>query len=95
MLESFLVEGRQDISGPEGLRGLVYGQSVTDACMSWETTEPLLHQLADAVRARAQPSPTSGDLGRASSRHHCGRRTARVGGRGSSDCSPGPGGAPS
>ena len=52
MLESFLVEGRQDISGPEGLRGLVYGQSVTDACMSWETTEPLLHQLADAVRAR-------------------------------------------
>ena len=52
MLESFLVEGRQDISGPEGLRGLVYGQSVTDACMSWETTEPLLHQLADAVRSR-------------------------------------------
>ena len=55
MLESFLVEGRQDISGPEGLRGLVYGQSVTDACMSWETTEPLLHQLADAVRSRRRP----------------------------------------
>ncbi len=52
MLESFLVEGRQDISGPEGLQGLVYGQSVTDACMSWETTEPLLHRLADAVRSR-------------------------------------------
>jgi 3-deoxy-7-phosphoheptulonate synthase len=57
MMESFLVEGRQDISGPEGLPGLVYGQSVTDACMSWETTEPLLHQLADAVRSRRALAP--------------------------------------
>ena len=49
MIESNLVEGRQDIvPGKE----LVYGQSVTDACLSWEDTEPLLDELAAAVRAR-------------------------------------------
>src|SRR5690348_2149793 len=35
MLESFLVEGRQDLDGGGPL---VYGQSITDACMNWETT---------------------------------------------------------
>ena len=49
MIESNLVEGRQDIvPGKE----LVYGQSVTDACLSWEDTVPLLDELAAAVRAR-------------------------------------------
>jgi 3-deoxy-7-phosphoheptulonate synthase len=49
MLESFLVAGRQDLVD----RGhLVYGQSVTDACLSWEMTAPLLEDLAAAVRAR-------------------------------------------
>jgi 3-deoxy-7-phosphoheptulonate synthase len=49
MLESFLVEGRQDLG-----RGmpLTYGQSITDACMSWETTVGVLDELAAAVRAR-------------------------------------------
>jgi 3-deoxy-7-phosphoheptulonate synthase len=47
MLENFLVEGRQDISGD-----LVYGQSITDACMSWEQALPLFGELAAAVRAR-------------------------------------------
>ena len=47
MLESFLVEGRQEL-GPE----LVYGQSITDECMSWETTVTVLGELAAAVRAR-------------------------------------------
>lgn len=37
MLESNLVEGRQSI-GPN----MVYGQSVTDACINWETTEELI-----------------------------------------------------
>lgn len=46
MLESHLVGGSQ----PMGDR-LVYGQSVTDACLSIEETEPLLQQLAAAVRA--------------------------------------------
>jgi 3-deoxy-7-phosphoheptulonate synthase len=47
MLESFLVEGRQDVSS-----SLVYGQSITDACLGWEQTAPLFPELADAVRAR-------------------------------------------
>jgi 3-deoxy-7-phosphoheptulonate synthase len=49
MIESFLVEGRQDQAGPAGL---VFGQSITDACLGWETTAPLLRELAAAVRAR-------------------------------------------
>ncbi len=49
MLESHLVEGRQDLK--PGAK-LTYGQSVTDACISWETTEPLLEELAAASRAR-------------------------------------------
>jgi 3-deoxy-7-phosphoheptulonate synthase len=49
MLESFLVEGRQDkVPGVE----LTYGQSITDACMSWEATEPVIESLAASVRAR-------------------------------------------
>lgn len=47
MMESFLVAGRQDF-GPRMTRG----QSVTDACLDWETTSVLLGELADAVRAR-------------------------------------------
>lgn len=51
MLESNLVEGRQDIpaSGPAGLK---YGQSVTDACISWEATVPALDLLRRGVQAR-------------------------------------------
>ncbi|KAI8986100.1 3-deoxy-7-phosphoheptulonate synthase [Trametes punicea] len=51
MIESNLVEGRQDIpvSGPAGLK---YGQSVTDACISWEQTVPVLDRLREAVRGR-------------------------------------------
>ena len=50
MLESHLLEGRQEIvSGRKGLR---YGQSVTDACMGWGTTLEVLERLAGAVRSR-------------------------------------------
>ena len=49
MMESFLVEGRQDLSGSAPLR---YGQSITDACMGWETTAGVLAELAQAVRER-------------------------------------------
>ena len=49
MLESFLVEGRQDLNDASRL---TYGQSITDACISWETTECTLDELATAVRAR-------------------------------------------
>ncbi|HEU0023255.1 MAG TPA: 3-deoxy-7-phosphoheptulonate synthase [Thermoleophilaceae bacterium] len=49
MLESFLVAGRQEL-GVEGR--LAYGQSITDACMDWDTTAEVLARLAGAVRAR-------------------------------------------
>jgi 3-deoxy-7-phosphoheptulonate synthase len=49
MLESHLVEGNQALKDP---KDLVYGQSITDACISWETTEPLLERLANAVLMR-------------------------------------------
>jgi len=48
MIESHLVEGRQDL----GKGALVRGQSITDACVSWQTTVPMLDELAAAVRAR-------------------------------------------
>lgn len=49
MLESHLVEGRQDVV--EG-SPLTYGQSITDACISWSNTELVLEDLASAVRQR-------------------------------------------
>jgi 3-deoxy-7-phosphoheptulonate synthase len=49
MLESFLVEGRQDLDGDGPL---VYGQSITDACVDWETSVSLLDELAAAARSR-------------------------------------------
>ena len=49
MLESFLVGGRQD-NGSNA--ELTYGQSITDACMSWDATVPVIEELADAVRKR-------------------------------------------
>lgn len=45
MIESHLVEGAQ--KKPE-----TFGQSITDACVSWETTEAMLEELAAAVRKR-------------------------------------------
>ncbi len=53
MLESHLVEGRQDYT--PGATA-VYGQSITDACISWPQTEPLLERLARARRARGTRS---------------------------------------
>ncbi|MFL5806567.1 MAG: 3-deoxy-7-phosphoheptulonate synthase [Roseiflexaceae bacterium] len=49
MLESFLLEGRQDLREKTAL---VYGQSITDGCMGWETTALVLRELAEAVQAR-------------------------------------------
>jgi 3-deoxy-7-phosphoheptulonate synthase len=51
MMESFLVGGRQDLEadGP-----LVYGQSITDACMDWDNTVLTLDRLASAVRKRRE-----------------------------------------
>ena len=49
MIESHLVGGRQDCGDPSKL---TYGQSITDACLSWDETEPVLEGLAKAVQAR-------------------------------------------
>jgi 3-deoxy-7-phosphoheptulonate synthase len=49
MLESFLLAGRQELE--EGVPP-AYGQSITVACMSWETTGEVLVGLAAAARAR-------------------------------------------
>ncbi len=49
MVESHLVAGRQDLVAG---RPLVYGQSVTDGCIDWETSVGVLDRLAHAVRAR-------------------------------------------
>jgi len=51
MLESNLVEGNQELSPG---KPLTYGQSVTDACINWDTTVPVLEELARAVRARRE-----------------------------------------
>ena len=34
--------------------GLIYGQSITDACLAWQDSEPLLGTLAEAVRQRRE-----------------------------------------
>jgi 3-deoxy-7-phosphoheptulonate synthase len=52
MLESHLVEGRQDASPGAPLR---YGQSITDACIGIEETGQILRLLADAMRQAAPP----------------------------------------
>ncbi len=49
MIESFLIPGRQDLREPDTL---IYGQSITDACMGWDTTAEVLADLAGAVRKR-------------------------------------------
>ena len=54
MIESHLFEGRQDIVAGQLLQ---HGVSVTDACISFEQTVPVLQGLADAVRARRGATP--------------------------------------
>jgi len=49
MIESNLVAGRQDLVAG---RPLVYGQSITDGCIGWETTEEVLETLAEAAAER-------------------------------------------
>ena len=49
MLESNLVEGRQNVVPGEPL---TFGQSITDPCISWDNTLPVLQKLAEAVQQR-------------------------------------------
>ena len=49
MVESHLVEGRQDLADGKPLR---FGQSITDSCLGWEDSTAVLATLAEAVRKR-------------------------------------------
>ncbi|MBJ41033.1 MAG: 3-deoxy-7-phosphoheptulonate synthase [Gammaproteobacteria bacterium] len=49
MLESNIVEGRQDVNKKENL---VYGQSITDACIGWDETESLINKISEAIDKR-------------------------------------------
>ena len=49
MIESHLVEGRQDVVKGQALH---YGQSITDGCIGWEKTEHMLQQLSQCVASR-------------------------------------------
>jgi 3-deoxy-7-phosphoheptulonate synthase len=51
MIESHLVAGRQDLSSAGEL---VYGQSITDACVSWDDTVPMLREQAEAAALRRE-----------------------------------------
>jgi 3-deoxy-7-phosphoheptulonate synthase len=52
MIESHLVAGRQDLKQEVALR---YGQSITDACIGWDDTVPMLQELAEAAARRREP----------------------------------------
>jgi 3-deoxy-7-phosphoheptulonate synthase len=60
MIESHLVGGRQDLVPG---RALTFGQSITDACLSWSDTVPVLETLALAGRARRSRAAVRGRLG--------------------------------
>ncbi len=57
MIESHLVAGRQEVVPG---RDLVYGQSITDACLGWEDTEKLLAELAAASNQRRNSGSKTG-----------------------------------
>jgi 3-deoxy-7-phosphoheptulonate synthase len=56
MVESFIEPGAQKLTDA-GLAGLVYGQSITDACIGWDDTATLLADLAAAARRAARLEP--------------------------------------
>lgn len=57
MVESNLVEGRQELGDGRSLR---YGQSVTDPCLGWDDSVETLAILAKAVKARRRAAPAKG-----------------------------------
>ncbi|SPO07509.1 probable 3-deoxy-D-arabino-heptulosonate 7-phosphate (DAHP) synthase isoenzyme [Cephalotrichum gorgonifer] len=59
MIESNINEGNQKVPA-EGPAGLKKGVSITDACISWETTVTTLELLAEAVRARREANSKNG-----------------------------------
>lgn len=59
MIEGHLVGGRQNLpaTGHAAAQPLTYGQSVTDACLGWADTVPVLENLAKGVAARRKLIP--------------------------------------
>lgn len=51
MAESFLVEGNQSVD-KDHLDTLIYGQSITDPCLGWESTEIMLEMLSNSIAKR-------------------------------------------
>jgi 3-deoxy-7-phosphoheptulonate synthase len=49
MIESHLLEGRQDVTAS---KPLTYGQSITDACLGWDNTTDLIRELAESASMR-------------------------------------------
>ena len=43
MIESYLLEGKQ------GIEENIYGKSITDACLGWESTEKLIYYIAENI----------------------------------------------
>lgn len=68
MIESNINEGAQKVPA-EGPSGLKKGISITDACISWDTTVEVLEQLADAVRTRRQVVKSKGANGTSNGAH--------------------------
>jgi 3-deoxy-7-phosphoheptulonate synthase len=69
MLESHLTAGAQTFTpGQDDPLGLVYGQSITDACIGWEDSIRVLELLADAVRCRRAGSAAEHRAARSSVR---------------------------
>ena len=61
MIESNLVEGKQsEPKAGQTKAELVYGQSITDGCVGWDTTVDLLTKLNQAVLARRKGSKVNG-----------------------------------
>ena len=56
MIESHLIAGNQSLS--DRRNSLTYGQSITDACVNWETTKQMLRSLAKSV-AKGRPEYSS------------------------------------
>lgn len=59
MIESNINEGKQSVP-EEGPSGLKKGVSITDACISWESTVDVLEELASSIRDRRKSKKTNG-----------------------------------
>ncbi|HEY5020326.1 MAG TPA: 3-deoxy-7-phosphoheptulonate synthase, partial [Steroidobacteraceae bacterium] len=60
MVESHLVEGKQDLVAGKPLTDLKFGQSITDPCIGWDDSVELLDTLAASVKARRRIHPAKG-----------------------------------